>query len=133
MLWKLRRHPYQWTGNGLLICLTGGDLAQQSRAHAQLLADFDDVLRDPVNFTEEDVLPPMKGSPMRIHLVEDAQPFFHSTARPMQYAWRADGAALLQRMVQHRDHCPVDDRRAVRLAASHYLRTKGFWRTSRLL
>ena len=37
---------------------------------------------------------------MRIHLVEDAQPFFQSAARPMPYAWRADGAALLQRMVQ---------------------------------
>ena len=37
---------------------------------------------------------------MTIHLTDDAQPFFQSAARPLPYAWRADGAALLQRMVQ---------------------------------
>ena len=73
---------------------------QHAHAHEQLLAEFADVLRDPADFTDEDVLPPMRGPAMTIHLTDDAQPFFQSAARPMPYAWRADGAALLQRMVQ---------------------------------
>ena len=83
-----------------LSSLSVADPAHRSRAHTQLLTEFADVLRDPADFTDEDVLPPMRGPPMTIHLTDDAQPFFQSAARPMPYAWRADGAALLHRMVQ---------------------------------
>ena len=83
-----------------LSSLSVADPAHRARAHTQLLTELADVLRDPADFTDEDVLPPMRGPPMTIHLTDDAQPFFQSAARPMPYAWRADGAALLQRMVQ---------------------------------
>ena len=46
--------------------------AQHARAQTQLLAEFSDVLRDPADFAEEDVLPPMRGPPMNIHLVDNA-------------------------------------------------------------
>ena len=48
---------------------------QHAHAHEQLLAEFADVLRDPADFTDEDVLPPMRGPAMTIHLTDDAQPF----------------------------------------------------------
>ena len=75
--------------------------AQHARSQTQLLAEFSDVLRDPADFEEEDVLPPMRGPPMNIHLVD-----FQSVARPLPCAWHADVASTHGTTRHHR---AVDD------------------------
>ena len=52
------------------------DPAHQAQANTQLLTKFTAILRDPADFTDKDVLPPMRGPPMTIRLTDDAQPFF---------------------------------------------------------
>ena len=77
------------------------DPAHQAQANTQLLTKFTAILRNPADFTDKDVLPPMRGPPMTIRLMDDAQPFFSECS--LSDALRVvclRGRSLLQRMVQ---------------------------------
>lgn len=59
-----------------------------------LLEEFHDV------FSSENHLKTMEGSPMKIHLTSDAQPFAIHNARPIPFAWKDEVKETLDDMVE---------------------------------
>ena len=75
--------------------------AQHARAYEQLLTQFLDALRYPADFAQEDVIPPMHGPPIYIHLVENARARHNRcpmlgvlTAKLCFSAWNDKGSSL---------------------------------------
>ena len=79
---------------------------QRKQLRSSLLKEFPDV------FTSDDStasLKPMTGSPMVIHLTEDATPYAVRAARPVPYAWRDNVRSQLDEMVRQGIIAPLGD------------------------
>ena len=71
------------------------DALQQNNLHQELTRDYSDVFTS----DNKNSLQPMTGSPMVIHVAEDAKPFAVRTARQVPFAWRDEVKAQLDQMV----------------------------------
>ena len=76
---------------------------KSSRTRKQLIEEFQDV------FDNTDELKTMVGEPMKIHLLDNAEPFAISTTRTIPVAWREEVKASLDNMTRQSIIKPLGD------------------------